>query len=167
MTDYETACQILKNDLSGIKYSYKMLQTPAQVQQSKRGDCFEQVELARYLLAEQGISCQSYFMEMNRNPNIDKNFVVHGFLVFEENGRFYWLERAYCGGKFIGVHEYNSLKELLTDFINKTIDCFQNVYKKPIQNIKIRRYDPPTYPISYTDHLYNCLNSPEVNVGEL
>ncbi len=31
MTHYETACEILKNDLSGVKYSYKMLQTPEQV----------------------------------------------------------------------------------------------------------------------------------------
>lgn len=41
MTHYETACEILKNNLSGVKYSYKMLQTPEQVQQSKRGDCFQ------------------------------------------------------------------------------------------------------------------------------
>lgn len=167
MTKHEIVQTILKNDLSGIKYSYKMLQRPEELQETKRGDCFEQVELARYLLSKQNISCKSYFMEMNREDNIGKGFVAHGFLVFEEDDKFYWLERAYCGGRFIGVHQYDSLKELFSDFIKKTIDVFENIYKKPAKNIRIRQYDAPTFPIAYTDHVFNCLNSEEIDIENL
>lgn len=167
MTNYEIAQTILKQDLSGIKYSYKMLQTPDELLQTRKGDCFEQVELARHLLSKQNITCKSYFMEMNREDNIGENFVAHGFIVFQENDKFYWLERAYCGGKFIGVHQYNTLKELLSDFVVKTIETFENTYKKPTKNIRIRQYDAPIFPISYTNHVFNCLNSQEIDIENL
>jgi hypothetical protein len=170
MSSYEVAKSILAKDLSGIKYSYKMLQTPDEVLAQRKGDCFEQVELARSLLEKQGIACKSYFMEMNRGDEDAeswKHFIVHGFIVFEEGDNVYWFERAYCSGKFIGVHQYDSLKSLLSDFRQKTIDCFKNHYKIPTNDLKIRQYDAPKFPVSYTDHILNCLNKEEINIDDL
>lgn len=170
MSDVNVAKLILKKDLAKIKYSYKMLQAPEETLKNKKGDCFEQVELMRFLLANENINCASYFLEMNRgdeNTESWKDFLVHGFVVFEAEDQFHWLERAYCGGKYIGVHSYNNLKELLYDFIEKTIDSFTNDYEMPTNNILIHQYDMPVYPIAYTQHILNCLNSKIIEIDKL
>ncbi len=162
MSNIKIAKSILKDDLSKIKYSYKMLQTPQETIENKKGDCFEQAEVTRYLLAQNNISCTSYFLEMNRgksSPESWKNFIGHAFIVFEENSKVYWIERPYCSGKYIGVHQYDSINELLVDIVNKTKDSFTNDYKMPVNNIIVHKYNKPKFPISYTDHLFNCLNS--------
>lgn len=170
MSKYEVAKSILNNNLLGIKYSQKMLQTPDEISASRKGECLEQVELARSLFKKQNIECKSYFLEMNRgndNPESWKYFVPHGFIVLEEDNKFYWLERPYCNGKFIGVHQYNSLKELLSDVVEKTLDFFQNEWKYPTKNIRIRQYEAPELPIAYTQHLLNCLSAKEIKIEEL
>ncbi len=160
MSKVDIAKSILKKDLSKIKYSYKMLQTPQETIDNKKGECLEQAELTRYLLAQNNITSTSYFLEMNRGGTTSeswKNFIGHAFVVFEDNQKHYWFERPYCSGKYIGVHEYDNLNELLVDVVSKTKDSFENDYKMPTNNIVIHKYDAPEFPIAYTDHLFNCL----------
>ena len=165
MTHIEIANNVLENDMAEIKYTYKMLQSPQQLRDSKHGDCFEQVELARDLLEKQGIKCTTYCSEINRGDWV--NFIVHGFIVFEEDGKFYWFERAMAGGRFRGVHEYSSLKDLIVDFKNKSTEYFKTIKKIPANNQIIRQYSRPEFPISYTDHILDCLSSEVIEIEQL
>ena len=124
------------------------LQSPKQIMKSKIGVCWDQVELERY-----------YF---NSCSNIKTFFLVyydgdkcptHTFLTFEKNEKYYWFEHSYK--KFRGIHEYNSLKDLLLDVREKFIkDELDNKYKK--MNLVLHEYKKPKYNISVQEFYRHC-----------
>ena len=86
---------------------FYFLQTPEELQKSKCGVCWDQVELERKLLEENKIPSKTYFIYIFDDDMLPS----HTFLTIEEEGRFYWMEHAW--GVYKGVHEYKSEKELL------------------------------------------------------
>jgi len=89
------------------------LQTPKELLKSKCGVCWDQVELERYLFEKEKIKCNSYFIYIKDGDNLPS----HTFLTFNYNNKYYWFEHSWY--KYKGIHEYNSITELLHDVIQK------------------------------------------------
>lgn len=95
--------------------NFYYLQTPEELLKSKCGVCWCQVELERELFSKEGIEVETYFICTYDNDNSPS----HTFLVIKDNNKYYWFEHSW--GIYKGIHEYDSLKELLLDVKEKFI----------------------------------------------
>ena len=128
-----------------------LLQSPEELMESKLGICWDRTELYRdyfknmtsfkfetyYLLYEDGKGCPS-----------------HTILVYYNNNQVYWFEPMFQNKEcyYSGIHKYNNLNDLLSDF--KNIWIKNAIINKMIpkkyndNNILIYRYDKPKYHIN-------------------
>ena len=136
-----------------------MIQSPEQLMKSKKGQCWEQAELARYLFNQKGIPCRVFFMDVAINARGDTQ--THTFLTFESDGAFYWFEHSW--EQLRGIHRYNSMKELLNDVTLK-ISSLEKNQGRPGEVFRIREYDAPKLPIYCMEYFYHCLNGREIEI---
>ena len=102
-----------------------LLQMPEELIKSKKGVCWDQVELERYYFKEKGIDIKSYFIVYYDN----KRFPCHTFMSFKDNNKYYWFEDAW--EKHRGIKEFNSEKELLEEVKKHFIELeLNNEYDK-------------------------------------
>lgn len=109
------------------------LASPEEVLQNKVGNCWDQVELERFLFEENGFKVKTYFIVYEGD-----NYPTHTFLVFSKKGKFYWFEHSWEWHR--GIHEYSSLDELIIDVRNKFIEELED-YK--IEDLKVFEYLKP------------------------
>ena len=128
-----------------------ILQSPKEVIKNQIGVCWDQVELERYYFKGNDYNIKTYFIvhyDDNKCP-------THTFLTFEKNNKYYWFEHAWK--KFRGIHEYNTLKELLIDITDKFIKYeLNNNYIK--ENIILREYKKPKYHLTVQEFYKHCEN---------
>lgn len=140
-----------------FKTTYKLL-TPEEVLKLKCGTCFEQVELERKLFLDRDIEVSTYFICTHAIDAIPS----HTFLVYKNNNKYYWYEHAW--DMYKGIHEYNSIKELLLSvkkyFINSHDYITSNDYTFVYQ------YDKPKYHISCDKFYEYCENSKLIKLNE-
>lgn len=112
-----------------------VLQTGSELIKSKYGISFDQVELMRELFHKIGFNVTTYAI-------INDNKEIHSFLVYTKNNKYCWIENYWL--HFRGIHEYDSLNDLLNDITFKFIDSVNNVN---LNNIKVFEYilDNPKY----------------------
>ena len=107
-------------------YDFYYLLTPEELLLKKCGVCWDQVELERYLFDKENINNRTYFICTYDGENLPS----HTFLTFQHNNKYFWFEHSWNDYK--GIHEYNSLKELLLDvkekFINNNSSDINNEY---------------------------------------
>ena len=135
-----------------------ILQSPAKVIENKVGVCWDQVELERYYFKDWNI--KTYFLVHYDN---DK-YPTHTFLTFEKNNRYYWFEHAW--EVFSGIHEYESLKQLLLDVRNKFIKYELN-NKYITENLILYEYKKPEYYISVQDFYKHCEQGIYIDIEKL
>ena len=145
-------------DRKGIKHTTDferfsdeyILQSPEEVIKNKIGVCWDQVELERKYLKNY-ISVKTFFIVHYDNDRCP----THTFLTFEKGNKYYWFEHSW--EDFRGIHEYNSIKELLVDIQNKFIQFeLNNKYVK--DNLIIYEYSKPKYNISVQEFYNHCEN---------
>lgn len=125
------------------------LQAPKDVINSKVGVCWDQVELERHYFEKTIYSFNTYFIVHYDNDKCP----THTFLVYEENNKYYWFEHAWQ--KYQGIHEYNSLNDLLIDVKNKFIITeLNNKYNE--KNLVLRKYEVPKPGLSVIDFYKHC-----------
>lgn len=122
-----------------------ILQKPQEIIKNKIGVCWDQVELERYYFKGNDWNITTYFIvhyDDNKCP-------THTFLTYEKNNKYYWFEHSW--EIFRGIHEYNSITELLNDVKDKFIKyelndnftksklCIYN-YSKPKNNISTQEF---------------------------
>jgi len=125
-------------------YKFYYLLTPEELLDKKCGVCWDQVELERYLFKKENIDVTTYFICTYDGDNLPS----HTFLTFENNNKFYWFEHSW--NKYSGIHEYNTLSELLLDVKDKFIDnnpsdinnenTFVYEYEKPRDHIGCQEF---------------------------
>lgn len=128
------------------------LLSPDELINTKHGVCWDQVELERYYLDKQNIKSNTYFIV----EYDDKIYPIHTFLTVEENNKFYWFEHSWY--PYRGIHEYDSLNELLKDVKLK----FSK--NKNIDNIVIYKYEKLNYKISSNEFFKHCESGIKVNI---
>ena len=118
-----------------------ILQSPKEVMQNKVGVCQDQVELERFYFKGNEWNIKTYFLVHYDNDKCP----THTFLTYEKNNKFYWFEHSW--ERFRGIHEYNTIKDLLFDVRDKFINCeLNNKYTK--SNLVLHEYKKPKYHIS-------------------
>lgn len=125
------------------------LESPAEIEESKLGICWDQVEYERYLFDKQNIKNNTYFIVHYDNDKCP----THTFLIYEDNNKYYWFEHAW--ENFKGIHEYDSIEKALKDIKDKFIKYeLNNNYVN--RNLCIYRYDKPEYGLSVSEFYKHC-----------
>lgn len=133
-----------------------MLQSPKELIKNKIGVCWDQVELERYYLKGNDWNIKTYFLVYYGKLQCP----THTFLTFEKNNKYYWLEHSW--EKFRGIHEYNSLKELLFDVRDNFIKY--ELHNKYISTeLVLREYPRPNYHISVQEFYNHCENGKNID----
>lgn len=151
MSDIEYGYVDNKGNIHKTNYDHfhdnYMLQSPEELEKSKVGVCWDQVELERKYFGD--YPHKTFFIEYEEGNN-----PTHTFLTFKKNNKVYWLEHAF--ENYEGIHEYNTLEELLLDVKNKFID-FEQIkdYKEELLNIY--EYTKPKYNISCEEFYNHCI----------
>jgi len=165
MDNLTIANSIMKNYISNISYWAEpdvlkaIVHSPEQLLKSKKGHCWEQTELAKFLLKEKGIQSRTFFMDVVINNR--GNTITHAFLVFQSDDKFYWFESTF--DPYRGIHEYKTLDKLLSDAKNK-LSISEKKNGRPGEIFRIREYDSPKLPCSHMEYFNHCLNGREVKL---
>lgn len=131
------------------------LATPEETLEKKIGTNYDIVEVERSYLKNLNIKFNTYFM-IYYEP---KRVYTHTFIVYEENDKFYWLEGSW--NKEIGVHEYLSLYDLITDV--KNLFCEYNSIRKMDKDyLCIYKYKKPKAHIGLKEFYKHCENGENV-----
>ena len=145
------------NELFSDNY---VLQSPKEIIKSKLGVCWDQVELERYYFNSMDLNIKTYFLCHYDNQKCPS----HTFLIYENNSKVYWFEHSW--EQYKGVHQYDTLKELLVDVRNKFIETeLNNNYDK--KNLMLYEYDKPKYRISVKEFYKHCESNDNVNIDDL
>ena len=136
--------------------NYK-LQSPEEIIENKIGVCWDQVELERCYFEKINYPTKTYFLVHYD----DDKCPTHTFLVFELDNKFYWFEHAWKTYK--GLHEYNSLIDLLNDVKEKFItNELENKYNK--NNLILREYKKPNFNLSTQEFYKHCETGKIINI---
>ncbi len=138
---------IFKDDGTDSKelfYKNYHLLNPVDLINIKYGVCYDQVELERYYLDLENIKSDTYFIIEYDNENSN----THTFIVVSENDKYYWFEYSWHFQR--GIHEYNSLDDLLRDVKNRF--SMNGLYK----DVRIFRYEKPAYGLGVVDFIDHC-----------
>ncbi len=133
------------------------LSSPARLLKVKYGHCFDQVELEREWFTKNNYKISTYyimFLLPYENP-----FSTHTFLVYEENNKYYLFEHSDYYNR--GIHEYNSLDELLDAEMKHHLETNLNendMTKEEQKSLVVYEYQKPEYNINMTDFINNILD---------
>ena len=134
---------------------YYHLLSPEEILKTKKGVCWDQVELERYYLELENIKCHSYFIV----EYDDVEFPTHTFITVENNNKYYWLEHSWEPHR--GIHEYAKEEELFEDIMTR----FKKMLEKrnvDTNNIYIYQYSKPLFEISSNEFFKHCENGKRI-----
>jgi len=137
-----------------------ILQSPEDIIKNQIGVCWDQVELERYYFEKNNFNIKTYFLVHYDNDKCP----THTFLTFEKNDKYYWFEHAW--EKFRGIHEYNSVKELLFDVRDKFIKYELNDNYNEL-GLVLHECKKPNYHISVQEFFNHCEYGKYIDFEEL
>lgn len=131
-------------DIVPEMYENYSFMSPCEVLKYKKGICVDQTEFERDWFSKNGYEHKV----MNIQIDLENESPGHAFLIYTDNGKYYWFENAWYDEK--GIHEYNTYEELINDIKNK-FSIQNNIVGSKINDIKI--FEQPKYPyhISYEE----------------
>ena len=97
------------------------LQSPEELMTSKLGICWDRTELYRdYFDKNTDLKYETYYLFYEDY----KGCPSHSILVYYKNNKVYWFEPEFLNNEYdySGIHEYNTLNELLVDFKKKWLN---------------------------------------------
>ena len=133
------------------------LQSPQELIKNKYGVCWDQVELERFYLDKENIESKSYFIiayDKKQEP-------THTFIVIESD-KYYWFEHSW--EPYCGIHEYESLNDLLNDVKSKFEESIKKQNVKEYE-LKIYEYSKPKYNLSCIDFMKHCEKGIKININ--
>lgn len=146
------------NLYAGFKWNFKesfYFQSPKQLQESKIGTCFEQVELEREIISKLGVDLRTYFIHY---PS-DTYDIAHSFLIYKDAKNYYWLENAWL--KYKGLHIYKTKEDLFNDVLEKFV---KTIPGGEFKKVKMYLYEKPRFGINYIKYLTHCINGRSMKI---
>lgn len=138
--------------------NYK-LQSPKETIKSKVGVCWDQVELERYYFKGNDWNIKTYFIVHYD----DDKCPTHTFLTFEKQDKYYWFEHSW--ERFKGIHEYNTIQELLLDIKDKFIKYeLNNNYNENCLNIY--NYKKPKNHLNILEFYKHCESGVKISLQD-
>lgn len=140
-----------------IDDDYHLL-SPEEFERCKVGICWDQVEFERKFFEDHNYKFGTYsIVHYTENKCPD-----HTFLIYEDNNKFYWFENSWT--PYVGIHEYNTLLEALTDIRTKFIEHDLNNEYVP-RNLCIFKYDKPKYGLSISEFYAHWEQGENIRIG--
>ncbi len=137
-----------------------ILQSPKEIIKNKVGVCWDQVELERFYFKGNDWNIKTYFIVHYDNDRCP----THTFLTFEKNNKYYWFEHSW--ERFKGIHEYNSLKDLLIDVRDKFVKYeLNNNYNQ--NNLYIYNYKKPKFHLNALEFYKHCENGNNISLEDM
>jgi hypothetical protein len=136
------------------------LQSPTELQKTKVGLCWDDVELERDYFIEAEIKVKTFFIAYRSEKelaHVDLDYPTHTFVVFEDENKVFWFE--YSWSPWTGIHEYTSLQDLLSDISSKFIELNGGVVKSEDnvpENLVVFEYEKPKYGIGAKEYHQYC-----------
>lgn len=144
-------------DLTGDFAKDYRLQSPDELEKSKYGVCWDQVELERKTLKAAGIKVYSYNI-IHYGEDINPKMRTHTFLLFDYDHKTYWYEHAW--EKHAGTHQFNSKDEAITAIHEIFIKDELND-KCDKDYIAIYEYSTPKPHLTHSEFYGHCESSPK------
>lgn len=129
---------------------YKM-QSIKNIEKTNYAICWEMCELQRKYFKKRKIKHKTIFAILKKHRRLP----CHTFTVFNYNNKWYWFEASWQNQK--GIHEYNSLSEILDYFRNNFEDFTKGEYDK--SNIEFYSYLKPPFRFNCNLFYFWCLHS--------
>lgn len=137
------------------------LQSPEELIGNKIGLCWDKVELERFWFENNNYKCKTIFICFDLTKKI--SFPTHAFLVYKNNNKWFWFEESWYDYK--GTTEYDTLKELIKDVIEKyyinTKKEF-NIKNNLKKHLQYSIYNKPKFGINPIDFCTNALKIKEI-----
>lgn len=130
------------------------LQSPEELIKSGHGVCWDDTELERYWFEKMGYDTKVFFMTFAG----EKSFPTHTFLTYKEKDKWFWFE--YTFGDYRGIHEYDSLEELVLDVKKKNFDTalkYDGATLEDEKDLMIFEYEKPRYGCSPQEFIDNAV----------
>lgn len=143
------ADKIYLDDFNSFSDAYR-LQSPASLQKSEAGICWDQVEFERDYFRKNGIDIKTFFLVYYNG----KDCPTHTFLTFESDEKFCWFEHSW--ERFRGLHQYQSMDELFSDVARKFINSEIKDEKYDSANLNLHEYTQPDYGLSVQEFYDFC-----------
>ena len=118
-----------------LKEGY-FLQTPEELNKSKYGLCYDQVEFARKWFVENNYEVFTFFSKYHN----------HSFIIYKDDKKYYLFERTFPGHN--GIYEGKTLGECLVIYKNMQ---FENA-DKDVNEIKIYPYNEVKFGIDFKEY---------------
>ena len=135
-----------------------MLQSKDDILKTQYGNCWDQVELERYWLKNNGYEVKTIY-EMVK-LDYDNCYPSHSFLIFKDkDGSWNWFENADFDNR--GIHKFDSIDELLKYQYSKYLDFLRtfNITDDEIKEIIITEFEEPKSNIFASEYLDFVINS--------
>lgn len=139
-----------------FKKNYRM-QKVDEIKNTNYAICWEMCELERLYFLKNKIPHKVIFAILKNH----KKLPCHTFLVFTNNNKWYWFECSWNNQK--GIHEYNSLEEILTYIKNNFTDFTKTKYNP--NDIEFYEYKRPLLKrINCNLFYFHCLRGKKIRL---
>ena len=129
---------------------YKMQKTK-NIKKSGYAICWEMCELQRKYFRKRQIKHKTIFVILKK----DRRLPCHTFSIFNYNNKWYWFEASWENQK--GIHEFNSIPEILDFYRDNFHDFAKGDYNK--DNIEFYQYFKPLFRMNCNFFYFWCLHS--------
>ena len=135
--------------MEGFSDNYH-LQLPDELQASKLGVCWDQVELERKLFADLNIKATPFFIVYYD----DDKCPTHTFMLIEDEGKTIWYEHAWK--KYAGWHEFDNLLEAIRTIRDHFLEQEHLVDINPMNLVIYFNYPAPEKKLSCLEFYHHC-----------
>lgn len=121
----------------------------------KVGTCWDQTEFERKWFLDNGYEIKTFYEQVMLdyvNP-----YPSHSFLTFKKDNKWYWFEHSDESNR--GIHEFDTLDELLNYQMNKHKEFLINAYEikdEELDRFALFEFDKPKKHISVREYLMHA-----------
>lgn len=124
---------------------------------SQVGICYDFVEIERDWFTKHHYKFVTIFFIFA--VDYENSYPTHTLLAYEENNKWYHFEVADFYNR--GIHEYNSLKDLVATAKNRQITCANLSDSEIKNNLEVYIYNQPKLNSSFTEYIDSIMEQGE------
>jgi hypothetical protein len=128
---------------------------------TKHGTCWDQVELERDWFDKHNYKFKTIFMIFSVKKQ--NNYPTHAFLIYERGKKWFWFEHSSL--KHNGIHQFNSLEELLEDVKDKQLAHAIDIGVATANDrklLKVYEYIKPSSKLNVIDYIDHVMDGKEI-----
>lgn len=144
---------------------YWNLSNPVHTLNLGYGQCFDQVELERDWFLAHNYPCKTLYITFLVDGI--NSYPTHAYLAYKENDKWHWFEN--CDKANFGIHDYESLGDLITDQMIKHVsftEKFNPIDQDIVDTLHIFEYERPSYGTNADDFRKFLVSSYDIPIVE-